>query len=92
MKKTQREVVMDVGMRRLHDPKLKQEKLHMDMKEIIFEYGKLQLNFVAVSTQNQQLSQALSDANKQIAALKAQLAPPAESNPTTVDISAQAEN
>ena len=42
----------------------------MDQQQIIFEYGKLQLNFVSVSQQLMQVSTALAAANKEIAELK----------------------
>ena len=45
----------------------------MDQQQVIFEYGKLQLNFVSVSQQLMQVSTALAAANKEIAALKLQI-------------------
>lgn len=45
----------------------------MDTQAIVFEYGKLQLNYVAVTNQNAQLSQSLADANRESAQLLADL-------------------
>lgn len=45
----------------------------MQLEQVVFEYGQLHLNFVAAQRMNQQLSQQLSDANKEIAALKKDL-------------------
>ena len=42
----------------------------MDMQQTIFEYGKLQLNYVSVSQQLSIVSTALAAANKEIAELK----------------------
>ena len=71
--KTQQQVTFDVGARRLSDPKLKQEKLQMEQRDVIFEYGKLQLNFVASQQQVAQLGTLLAQANKEIAELKKKL-------------------
>lgn len=45
----------------------------MEQAQVIFEYGKLQLNFVAAQQQITTLSKALADANKEIAELKKQI-------------------
>lgn len=71
--KTPQQVTFDVGARRLSDPKLKQEKLQMEQRDVIFEYGKLQLNFVASQQQVAQLATLLASANKEIAELKKKL-------------------
>lgn len=42
----------------------------MDQSQVIFEYGKLQLNFVASQQQVAQLGTLLAQANKEIAELK----------------------
>lgn len=52
----------------------------MDQQQVIFEYGKLQLNFVAVSQQVAQLGTLLANANKELAELKKQLAGQQEAN------------
>ena len=39
----------------------------MDQSQVIFEYGKLQLNFLAQNQQLQQMAQALAEANKKAA-------------------------
>ena len=41
----------------------------MEVDQVVYEYGKLHLNFVACQRQNVQLATALSTANKNIAAL-----------------------
>ena len=64
MRKSLEQVQFDVGKRRLENPKLKQEKLIMQTEQVIFEYGKLQLNFLAQNQQLQQMAQALAEANK----------------------------
>lgn len=45
----------------------------MDQQQVIFEYGKLQLNFVASQQQVAQLATLLANANKEIAELKKKL-------------------
>ena len=67
MRKSLEQVQFDVGKRRLENPKLKQEKLIMQTEQVIFEYGKLQLNFLAQNQQLQQMAQALAEANKKAA-------------------------
>lgn len=36
----------------------------MEMEQIVFEYGKLQLNFISMQNQTQQMARALAEANK----------------------------
>jgi hypothetical protein len=63
------QVIYEMALRILQDPKTRQEKLTMDNPQVVFEYGKLHLNYLALQQSFNVISGKLAEANKGCAAL-----------------------
>jgi hypothetical protein len=69
--RSEQEVVHSMALRLLSNQKHTQEALEMEVDQVVYEYGKLHLNFVACQRSNAMLATQLAQANKNIATITA---------------------